>query len=148
MPNGEPSYVPSEVDLKLRLGIFRLLEKKYRPQFGSRSKFLSAGVVNWALLETPSNEEGQAFWEANKGLIEGEAKNLHLDPVPALALSILYSFTLIRLGPKQPGVSMGIVERATELNIAILSAKEIHPTDDAMQFLAFIDNYASSLLEA
>jgi hypothetical protein len=147
MPDAAPSYVPSEVDLKLRLGIFRLLQAKYHPRFGARSKFLSAAIVNWALLETPGNEEAQAFWEANRDLVEEEAKNLYIDPVPALALSILYSFTLIRLGPKQPEVSMGIVERATDLNIVILSAKEIHPTDDAMQFLAFIDSYASSLLE-
>jgi hypothetical protein len=73
---------------------------------------------------------------------------LHLDPTLALALSILYTLTLIRLGPKHPERSMDMVERATELNIVILSAKEIYPTDDATQFLAFIDRYATNLLEA
>ena len=140
--------VPSEIDLKLRLGIFRLLNAKYRPHFGDQSKFLCAGVFNWALSEPPGNEEAKSFSEANKYLIEREATSLYLDPDLALALSILYTFTLIRLGPKHPELSMEIAERATELNILIPSAKEICPTDDATKFLAFIDKYATTLLGA
>jgi len=152
--NNEPldqelaKLVPSEIDLKLRLGIFRLLDKKYHHQFGNQSKFLCAGIFNWVLSEPPGNEEAKSFSETNKYLIEREAMRLNLDPDLALAFSILYSFTLIRLGPKHPERSMEVVERATELNIVILSAKEIYPTDDAMQFLAFIDQYATNLLGA
>lgn len=152
--NNEPldqeleKLVPSEIDLKLRLGTFRLLDAKYRPHFGNESKFLCAGIFNWALLEPPGNEEAKSFSETNKCLIEREAMSLYLDADLALALSILYTFKLIRLGPKHPEKSMEVVERATELNIVILSAKEIYPTDDAMLFLAFIDQYASNLLGA
>lgn len=85
----EPSYVPSEIDLKLRLGISRLLYTKYRPHYGDQSKFLCAGIVNWVLVEPPGNEAAQTFVETNRSLIERESMNLHLDPKLALALSSL-----------------------------------------------------------
>jgi hypothetical protein len=143
---GQPIFVPSEVDLKLRLGICRLLDAKYRPHFGSQSKFLCAGIVNWVFLESPDNEEAKKFLEINQGLVEQEAKNLHLDADLALALSVLYTFMLIRLGPKDPERSSALVERATEVNIVIHSTQELYPGADAFQFLAFVDDFADRLL--
>jgi hypothetical protein len=148
MTKSRSSCVPSEVDLKLRLGICRLLERKYSPRFGSRSKFLTAGVVNWIMLEPPGNDETAKFLETNETLVRREAENLHLDADVALAISVLYTFSLIWLGPTNPERSKNIVERATDLNILIQSAKELYPTDDAAQFLAFIDEYADRLLAA
>ena len=125
-----------------------MLDTKYRPHVGNQSKFLCAGIFNWAFREAPANEDASNFLEKNKGLIVEEAMSLHLDRELNLAFSILYAFTLIQLGPKHPEQSLDLVERVTELNIAILSAKEICPTDDAVQFLAFIDTYANHLLGA
>jgi hypothetical protein len=148
MSDDETRLVPSDVDLKLRLAIFRLLDTKYRPHFGTQSKFLCAGIFNWAFREEPVKEDARDFLEKNKDLIVQEAMSLHLDRELNLAFSILYAFTLIRLGPKHPERSLDLVERGTELNIVILSEKEICPTDDAIQFLAFIDKYADRLLRA
>ena len=146
MPDNQPSCVPSEVDAKLRIGIFRMLEAKYRPCFGARSKFLSAAVFNRAFLEPPGNEEAKRFLEASEGLIKEEASGLHLDASLRMALSVLYTFTLVRLGPKDPERTMALVERATDLNIPIFTTQELYPTDDAAQFLALVDEYADRLL--
>jgi hypothetical protein len=146
MLNDRCTPVPSEVDLKLRLGIFRVLEAKYRSRFGDQCKFLCAGIMNWALLELPGNEVATKYLDTNRQLIEQEAMCLHRDRDLALAFSILYSLSLIRLGPRDPDLSMNIVDRATELNIVILSAKDICPTDNALEFLSFVDQYANRLL--
>lgn len=146
MIDDQSTCVPSEVDLKLRLAIFRLLDAKYRPTFGDQTKFLCAGILNWTFLEPPGNEEAKRFWDTNEPLVKQEAENLYLDSRLATALSVLYTFTLIRLGPKQPERTMGLADRATELNILISSAKELYPTDDAIQFLRFVDEYADRLL--
>ena len=148
----KPTYLPSEVDLKLRLGIFRLLDAKYRPSFGDQSKFLCAGILNWVLLEPPGNEDARGFLEMNKSLIEHEAMTLRLDPKLSLAISLLYTLTLIRLGPKDPDKSFDLADRAAELNIVILSTNEvcqprgISVVDDAMEFLSVVDQYASELV--
>jgi hypothetical protein len=146
MADGEASLVPSEIDLKLRIGIFRLLDIKYRSQFGNQSNFLCAGILNWALLEAPGNAEAERFLEDNRSLIEREAMKICLDSDLSLAVSILYTFTLIRLGPNDSERSMSLADRATELSIAIHQSEELYPTDDAVQFLTFIDEYASRLL--
>jgi hypothetical protein len=147
MGENRPICDPSEFDAKLRIGIFRLLDAKYRPRFGDQTKFLCAGIFNYALSEPPGNDEAEAFLRSNERLIEQEAGNLCLDQHLALALSILYTFTLIRIGPTDPERSMNIAERATRLSIAIRSTEELYPTDDAIQFLAFLDEFASKLLE-
>jgi len=141
-----PICLPSEVDLKLRLGICRILEKKYHPIFGNQSKFLVAGLVNWALCDSPRSEEAKKFLETNN-LIEEEASKLHLDARVSAALSVLYTFTLIWLGTTDPEKSAQLVDRATDLNILFLSAKELCPTDDAIHFLAVLDEYANGPLE-
>jgi len=146
MPDSGDRLVPSEVDLKLCVGIFRLLDAKYCSRFGDRSKFLCAGIFNWVFLEPPGNDEAKSFVEANRGRIEREAMAMYLDSDLALAVSIRYTFMLILLGPSDPERLMNIVDRATELNIAIRSTKELYPGADAFQFLAFIDEYASRLL--
>ena len=102
MREDTPTYLPSEVDLKLRLGIFRLLDAKYGPSFGDQAKFLCAGILNWIFLEPPGNEDARVFLEMNKSLIENEAMTLRLDPKLSLAISLLYTLTLVRLGPKNP----------------------------------------------
>jgi hypothetical protein len=146
MAHDNPVYLADEVDWKLRLGIFRLLGEKYRASWGDQSKFLCGGILNWILLESASNEDGKAFFEVNKNLIEQEAMTLHIDPELDTALSILYTFTLIRLGPNAPERSMSLADRASELNICIRSQEEVCPTSDVMVFLSAIDQYASELL--
>jgi len=140
--------VPSDVDLKLRLGLFRLLQRKYHPTIGEESKFLAAAIVNWALAEVPGNEEAKMFSEANSSRIQEEAERIHLDIKVAGALSILYTFTLIRLGPTDPDMSLSLVERAAALHIWILSSHDVCPTHNALEFLAFVDEYANSLLRS
>ena len=144
--NEQPICPPSEIDLKLRLGIFRLLQRKYHPLYGDQSKFLVAGIVNWALAESPDHKEAKEYQEANARLVEEEAGKMHQDVKLAGALSVLYTFTLIWLGPTNPEKSMMLVDRATEMNILIPSARELCPTDNAIQFLSFIDEYAEHLL--
>ena len=140
-------HLADEVERKLRLGIFRLLGEKYRPSWGDQSKFICAGMLNWILLELASNEDGKAFFEANKNVIEQEAMTLHMDSKLATALSILYTFTLIRLGPKAPERSMRLADRASELNIHIRAQEEVCATADVMVFLSAIGEYASELLK-
>ena len=152
MPDDEPLNLPSEVDLKLRLGIFRLLDAKYRSSLGDQSKFLCAGIVNGLLLEPPSNEDAIRFLEVNRSLVEQESMTLHLDPRLSRAISLLYTLTLIRLGTTNLEKSDDLANRASELNVVILSANEvckargISVVDDAMEFLSVIDKYASELL--
>jgi len=146
MPDDGDRLVPSEVDLKLCAGIFRLLDAKYRSQFGDQSKFLCTGIFNWAFLEPPGNDGAKSFLEGNRSLIEREAMTMYLDSDLALAVSIRYTFILILLGPNDPGRLMNIVDRATKLNIVIRSTEELYPGADAFQFLAFIDEYASRIL--
>ena len=146
-PDDQYLSTPSEVDLKLRLGICQLLERKYRPIMGNRSKFLSAGLVNWALCDVPENEEAKQFVETNQILIEQEAGNLYRNQTISCALSTLYTFTLIWLGPTNPEKSLKIVERASQLNIMIFSAKDLCPTQDAAEFLTFLDRFADGILQ-
>jgi hypothetical protein len=146
MAHNDPVYLADEVDSKLRVGIFRLLAEKYRPLWGDQNKFLCAGILNWVLLESASNEDGKAFYELNKDLIAKEALTLHTDPEAAKALSILYMFTAIRLGPNDPERLMKLANRASELHIWIPSQEEVCPTADVMAFLSALDRYASELL--
>jgi hypothetical protein len=146
MAHDNPVHLADEVDWKLRLGIFRLLGEKYSPSWGDQSKFLCAGILNWILLESASNEDGKAFFEVNKHLIEQEAITLGGDPELYTALSILYMFTAIRLGPNDPERLTRLADRASELHIRIPSQEEVCPTDDVMVFLSAIDRYASELL--
>jgi hypothetical protein len=77
---------------------------------------------------------------------------LHLDPRLSRAISLLYTLTLIRLGTTNLEKSDDLANRASELNVVILSANEvckargISVVDDAMEFLSVIDKYASELL--
>lgn len=139
---------PPEVDLKLRLGTFRLLIEKYRQDHGERAKFLCAAIMNSALVEPPGNDEAKRYLEENHLLIEQESGKLSEDRQLSLAFSILYSFTLIRIGPKDPERSVLLTDRATELKLLLLSTNEICPTKDAAEFLAFLDRYATELLTA
>src|SRR5258708_31697592 len=91
---------PSEVDCKLRVGIFKLLTEKYKQKHGDRTKFICAAIMNLALLEPAGNDEAQLFLEDNHSVIEDEARKLCDDPKLSLAFAILYCFTLIRIGPK------------------------------------------------
>jgi len=146
MAHDNPVYLADEIDWKLRLGILRLLGEKYRPSWGDQSKFLCAGILNWILLESASNEDGKAFFEVNKHLIAQEAMTLGADPELARTLSILYMFTAIRLGPNDPERLTRLADRASELHIRIPSQEEVCPTADVMVFLSAIDQYASELL--
>ena len=138
---------PSEVDCKLRLGIFKLLTEKYKHEYGERTKFLCAAIMNSALLEPPGNDEAQEFVDRNGSLIDKETGKLCEDQKLSLAFSILYSFTLLRIGPKDPRRSMALTERSTALSLHLLLTDEIYPTKDAFKFLSFLDNYATELLK-
>jgi len=57
--------------------------------------------------------------------------------------SLFIHFNLV--GSNQPEKFSKLVERASHLNILILSATDMCPTDDAIQFLAVIDaNWVSA----
>jgi hypothetical protein len=145
-PDDHYFCTPTEVDLKLRLGIERLLLKKYLPLLGSQANLLAAGLVNWTLCDSPETSEAKMFAHTNADMIEQEATKLHQDPKLRHAFSVLYAFTLIWLGPTNPDKSARLVDRASELNILILSAKEICAAADPFQFLTFIDKYANEVL--
>ena len=51
---------------QLRVGIFSRLSKKYISAYGKqKADLLSAAILNEALLEEPSNTEGDAFRKNN-----------------------------------------------------------------------------------
>jgi hypothetical protein len=139
--------VPSEVEFMLCVGIGKMLQAKYGPHFGDQSKYLSIGILNFALETPPGNEEAERYCEANRCLIEQQAHAIHLDFELAYAFSILFSFVLVRLGPTDPGRTAELVERASALHIILRTTKEICPTDDAITFLQFVRKYASDLIE-
>ena len=139
--------VPSEVEFMLCLGIVKMLQAKYGPHFGDQSKYLSVGILNFALETPPGNEEAERYCEANRCLIEQQAHAIYLDFELADAFSILFSFVLVRLGPTDPERTAELVERASALHIMLRTTKEICPTDDAITFLQFVRKYASDLIE-
>ena len=130
----------------LCVGIGKMLQAKYSPDFGDQSKYLSMGILNF-VLAPPENEEAERYREANRCLIEQQAHAIYLDFELAYAFSILLSFVLVRLGPTDPERTAGLVERASALHITLRTTKEICPTDDAIAFLQFIRKYASDLIE-
>lgn len=146
MSEDKSILAPSEIDFKLRCGIFRLLQAKFTPVLGSESKFLTAAVFNWFFAEPPGNEQAEKFLKFNEDQIIQKARTLHLDSDLGLALSVLYTFTLLQLGPTNPEKSMALLNRASESNIFILSPDELYPGADAIKFLAFLDEYATRLL--
>lgn len=75
----------------LRAGIFARLRKKYTTRFGEESHFLSAAVLNEAVVEEPANSQARVFRAKNQALIVNEAMNKHLDADLALGLSYLYA---------------------------------------------------------
>ncbi len=144
--------LPSEVDLKLRLAIIRLLDDKYRSSWGNQSKFLSAAILNSVVLEPPSNEDARVFCETHRNFIEEEAGKLHLDVELSTAVALIYCLTLVRLGPKDPDRTFNLATRAAELNIVIPSTADVcapggrSVENDAIDFLVTVDQYASRLL--
>jgi hypothetical protein len=119
----------------------------YSTAFGDQTKFLCAAILNHALVEQPGNDEAKQFSQANSSLIEEEAQKISADPDLARAFSILYSFLLIRIGPKNPAKSTILTMQASNLDLFIRSAREICPTDNALKFLMFLDQYAESLFK-
>jgi hypothetical protein len=131
----------------LCVGIGKMLQAKYGPHFGDQNKYLSIGILNFALETPPGNEEAERYYEANRCLIEQQAHAIHLDFELAYAFSILFSFILVRLGQTDPDRTTELVERASALHIMLRTTKEICPTDDAIMFLQFVRKYASDLIE-
>ena len=152
MPDQQPVLLASAIDLKLRFGIFCLLNAKYRPAWGRNdSRFLCAAILNSILLEPPGNEDARVFLERNKELVEREALTISTDSKLSLAVALIYTLTLGRLGPKDWERSSNLADRASQLNIVILSTDDVcqphgkSVKEDAMEFLSVIDQYASEL---
>lgn len=141
-----PVPIPSEVNSKLRLGILRKLRARYGPYFGEETESLCEGLISFALAEPATTEARASYLEAEKCLIEQQAVAFYQDPDLALAFSILYSFTLVQLGPKFPERSAQLANRAFDLHLILRTTKEICPTDDPFEFLQFVNNYAEGLL--
>jgi hypothetical protein len=142
----------AEIDMKLRLGIFGLLVARFQPSWGDRSKLLGAAILNWALVESPTNDEAELFFRENAEEIKQEAMNCGFDPTLSTALGFLYTLTLVRLGRKAPERSTGLADRASELGIIIPDTSDIckprgrSVEKDAKEFLRVLDEWASELL--
>jgi hypothetical protein len=147
MSDMEFGVLPSEVNSMLRLGIFKKLHAKYKPHFEEQTKYLCASIINYALAEKASNGEAQRYMDDNGCLITQQAVTLHNDIELAMAFSVLYSFTLVQLGPKNPERTFELAERAGRLHILLRTTDEIYPTNDAMAFLHFVRKYAEELIK-
>jgi len=141
-----PVPIPSEVNSKLRLGILHKLRARYGSYFGSETEHLCEGLISFALAEPATDQEAAAYFETESCLIEQQVASFYQDPDLALAFSILYSFTLVQLGPKSPERSEQLANRAFDLHLILRTTKEICPTDDPFEFLQFVNNYAEGLL--
>jgi hypothetical protein len=116
------------------------------PYFGEETELLCEGLISFALAEPAITQETASYFETEKCLIEQQAASFYQDPDLALAFSILYSFTLVQLGPKFPERSTQLANRAFDLHLILRTTKEICPTDDPFEFLQFVNNYAEDLL--
>jgi hypothetical protein len=146
-PAADLGALPSEVAFLLQLGIFKKLNNRYVPYFGNDSPLLSVAIVNFLLVEEPGNEDALRYKTANQVLIEQQAQLVSSDPDLSFALSVLCSFTLVQLGPKHPDRSNAIESRASQAGIVLRTTNELYPTDDGLEFLKRVREYASDLLK-
>jgi hypothetical protein len=144
----------TEIDMKLRLGVFGLFVARYQPSWGDRSKLFGAAMLNWALDESPTSDEARVFFRENAEEIKHEAASLGLDTTLSTALGFLYTLTLVRLGREAPERSMALADRASELGIMIPDTSDICTPSgksvekDAKEFLRVLDEWASELLRS
>ena len=137
---------------RLRAGIFGRLNQQYAARFGTESQFLSAAILNEAVLEGPSNKKAEEFRAKNASLISDEAMKMHLNVDLAQGLSYLYAAQTLYLVwlTKSPfsARAQALGEKATELNIHIPSTFDICGSDDAMACIAAIYEYASDFVSS
>jgi hypothetical protein len=123
-----------------------MLQVRNEPHFGETSKLLCSAILNFAFLQAPGNEDAIQFLDDNQCLIEQQAQLIHNDAELAYAFSVLYSFMLVQLGPRDPDRTLALAERSTSLRIWLRTTNEIYPTNDALEFLTFVRAYAEKLL--
>lgn len=74
MPELPFEALPSDLELLLVSGIGKRLIDRYQPYFGDQSKFLSAGIINFAfLLPSRQTEQVQRYLSENECLIKQQA---------------------------------------------------------------------------
>jgi hypothetical protein len=137
---------PDDVDLMLRIGTFSLLHAKYKPHFGDEAKFLSAAILNYALLMDAGNETALEYYNRNESLIQQQAKLAHLDRELHEALSRLVDFVMIRTAPESLGTFMALQERADQLSLTLPKTPDFN-AENALVFLDDLRAYAHTLME-
>jgi hypothetical protein len=137
---------------QLRVGIFSRLSKKYISAYGKqKADLLSAAILNEALLEEPSNTEGDAFRKNNVLLIEDELKKISTDTIVSQAFSYLYATQTLYLVfiTKEPFPKRAreLGEQATLLSIYIPNTFDICGSDNVQECVIEIMNYATKFVE-
>jgi hypothetical protein len=134
----------------LRLSIFARLMKRYEPRYGKQeSAFLSAAILNSAVLEHPGTSEAEAYCQEHGSLIADEVEELHSDFVMAKMLSYLYTAQILFLGATEGPFAeeaLALSTRASELGILVRSTHDICGSADVRQCIAEISKYARSTL--
>jgi hypothetical protein len=143
----EFGHKPSDVGAMLLFGIHNKLCGKYTEHFPLVASTVASAVMSFALAESTGDEVIAAYVKEHQCFVEQQALLLQHDEELATAFSILYSFTLVRLGTKFPERSSQIAEKSTELGLYLRSTREIFDTEDAAAWLAFIREYARKLME-
>jgi hypothetical protein len=137
---------------QLRLGVFARLSKKYIPLHGKQNgEFLSAAILNEALLESPGNSDGEFYCSKNASLIEKELLQLASDPDIASALSYLYAAQTMHLvfvtSEPLSRRAQQLGEQATRLSIFIPNTYDICGSNDAKECIFAMGEYAAKFLE-
>jgi hypothetical protein len=136
----------------LGLGIFSKLSKKYVPLHGKqKGEFLSTAIINGALLETPGNKEAEIFLQNNSPLVTQETLQLKSDPDIASALSYLYAaqtlFLVFETKEILSARSLELGKKASDLSIYIPNTFDICGSDDAIQCIQAIWEYAKTFMD-
>jgi hypothetical protein len=137
---------------QLRVGVFARLSKEYITVYGKQNgEFLSAAILNEALLESPGNHDGELYRNENASLIERESLQLASDPEIASALSYLYAAQTIYLVfvTKEPlsKRAQELGEQATRLSISIPNTYDICGSSDVRECILAIREYATKFVE-
>jgi hypothetical protein len=142
-----PIQALEESRSRLRMGIFVRLFGKYAPVRGEEdARFLSAALLNDALIEESRHEHAQKYLARNRSVLALEIKTLSDDPEIAEALSYLYAAETLHLAwaTRNPFSerALALGERATELGIYIPNTYDLCGSGDANACVLAIAEYA------
>jgi hypothetical protein len=137
--------VASDIEYILAIAIGKRLIERFAPEVGDESNMLAVGVINYAFLKKPGDANAERYRDENFNVIVQEAKAICLDAELSYAFSLLYSFMLMLIGPKDVGRSNGLLDKAIELNIELRTQKEFCNSSDPWKFLEYVKGYADHL---